>query len=207
LIGLLADGRIDAAAPPMSVNLDERFDERGVAHAEALGHETIAIETADDALTGAAWRRVLGEIDFGRLVGSFVRDDGVAARRPVPRASATGLPLPIEISIAAPEGDELLGLLQRALQLDLERSGVTSQLITGPLSTHYGRWRDESPADLALVRRAGAPGAVPLDRRAYPIARIETIVAWRDGIQGLAVNPSLDGPLWNAHEWWKQPSI
>ncbi len=207
LIRLLEDGRLDAAAPPMSVNLDERLAEAGVAHAEALGHETIAIEAGADGLTGGAWARLVGVIDLDRLVESFVRDDGERTGGRVRAPGSAGLPLPIEVSIAAPEGDELLGLIQRAIQLDLERSGVTSQLITGPVSTHYGQWRDDSPADLALVRLAGAPGAIALERRVVGIARIETIVAWRDEVHGIAVNPSLDGPLWNAHEWWKEPPI
>lgn len=202
LIRLLEEGRLDAAAPPMSVNLDERLDEAGLAHTEALGTETIAIEAAPGRLSSDEWRALVAEIDVANLVRSFVRDDGT---RVVDERGRKG-PLPAEISIAAPEGDELLGLMQRAVQLDLQRSDVTSQLISGPLSTHYGAWRDDPPADLSLVRlAAGSPMLTPA--RTLEIARIETILVWRAGIHGIVVNPTLDGPLWNAWEWWKDPSI
>ena len=202
LVRLLEEGRLDAAAPPMSVNLDERLDEVGLSHAEAIGTEVIAIEAAPGRLNDDELRALGAEIDIANLVRSFVRDDG---SRVGDERGPQG-PLPAEISIAAPEGDELLGLMQRAVQLDLERSGVTSQLISGPLSTHYGAWRDDPPADLSLVRlTAGLPILMPA--RTLEIARIETIVAWRAGIHGIVVNPTLDGPMWNAWEWWKDPSI
>ena len=202
LVRLLEDGRLDAAAPPMSVNLDERLDEVGLAHTEAVGTETIAIEAAPGRLPHDQWQALVAEIDVANLVRSFIRDDGSRVRDERGRKG----PLPAEISIAAPEGDELLGLMQRAVQLDLQRSDVTSQLISGPLSTHYGAWRDDPPADLSLVRlTAGSPMLTPA--RTLEIARIETIVVWRAGIQGIVVNPTLDGPLWNAWEWWKDPSI
>jgi hypothetical protein len=57
------------------------------------------------------------------------------------------------------------------------------------------------------VRVAGAPGAVKRDRRTLEIARIETIVAWREGVNGIIVNPTLDGPLWNASQWWIEAPI
>ena len=202
LVRLLEEGRLDAASPPMSVNLDERLEEVGIAHAEALGAETIAIEAAPGRLTDAEWRALVAEIDVANLVRSFIRDDGSMVRD-IPGREG---PVPAEISIAAPEGDELLGLMQRAIQIDLQRSNVTSQLISGPLATHYGAWRDDPPADLALVRlAAGSPMLTPA--RTQEIARIETIVAWRAGTHGIVVNPTLDGPLWNAWEWWKDPSI
>jgi hypothetical protein len=204
LVRLLEDERLDVAALPMSVNLDERLDELGVAHAEALGSEMIAIEARPGGLSDPEWQSLAAAIDVGRLVESFVRDDG---ERAATNGGGERSPLPVEISLAAPEGDELLGLMQRAIQLDLERSGVTSQLITGPLSTHYGTWRDAGPADLSLVRVAGAPGAVKRDRRTLEIARIETIVAWREGVNGIVVNPTLDGPLWNASQWWIEAPI
>jgi hypothetical protein len=201
-VRLLEEGRLDAAAPPMSVNLDERLDEVGLAHTEALGTETIAIEATPGRLSDDEWHALVAEIDIANLVRSFVRDDGSRVRDERGRKG----PLPAEISIAAPEGDELLGLMQRAIQLDLERSDVTSQLISGPLSTHYGAWRDDPTADLSLVRlTAGSPMLTPA--RTLEVARIETIVVWRAGINGIVVNPTLDGPLWNAWEWWKDPSI
>lgn len=203
LVRLLEEGKVDAAAPPMSVNLDERLDEMGLAHTEVLGTETIAIEAAPGRLTDDQWQALVAEIDVANLVRSFIRDDGTRVRD----GRGQRGPLPAEISIAAPEGDELLGLMQRALQLDLERSGVTSQLISGPLSTHYGQWRDDPHADLSLLRITASSETMTRALRTLALARIETIVTWRAGVHGIIVNPTLDGPLWNAWEWWKEPSI
>lgn len=203
LVRLLEDGRLDAIVPPMSVNLDDRLAEAGIAYDEALGDETIALEAGAEDVTEQEWVAVGSTIDLRRLVTSFVRDDGAAIE--TTRSSASTEPLPAEVSIAAPEGDELLILLQRAIQLDLQRSGVAAPVITGPLSTHYGAWRRDGPADIALVRTMDP--VPPSGRRSLPIARVESIVAWRDGINGIVVNPTLDGALWNALEWWIDPSI
>ena len=203
LVRLLEEERLDAIAPPMSVNLDDRLDEIGIAYDEALGDETIALEADPDDLTEAEWVALGSTIDLGRLVTSFIRDDGSAVETSRSRASTE--PLPAEVSIAAPEGDELLILIQRAIQLDLQRSSVAAPVITGPTSTHYGAWRGDGPADMALVRTMDR--TAPVGRRWLPIARVESIVGWRDGVKGIVVNPTLDGPLWNAWEWWIDPSI
>lgn len=203
LVRLLQEQRLDAAVLPMSVNLDDRLDEVGIAYDEALGDETIALEADPDDLTEAEWIALGSTIDLARLVTTFIRDDGAAAE--TARGSASTEPLPAEVSIAAPEGDELLRLMQRAIQLDLQRSSVAAPVITGPLSTHYGAWRSDGPADMALVRTMDR--TAPAGRRWLPIARVESIVAWRDGVNGVVVNPTLDGSFWNAWEWWIDPSI
>ena len=63
------------------------------------------------------------------------------------------------------------------------------------------------PADAALRRRAGAPGLtdppeVAARLPALPLFGLDTFVARRDGVHGIRVNPTLEGPLWNLHEWW-----
>lgn len=220
LIRLLGDGRLDAAVIPSSVNLDERLDELGLAYDRALGWESIAL-SFDDSVARDGWIATAFEINRERLVESFVRDEGRLSNSLAPGplgaegfwshvAVDPGPPLG-EITIGAPEGDELLGLIQRAVQLDLEDAGVAAEIVTAPWATFYGTWLRDGPADAYLVRRAGAPGAAtPADAvrsSALPIAHVETFLAWSDAVHGPAANPSLDGALWNAAEWWKDPSL
>ncbi|HWC14442.1 MAG TPA: ABC transporter substrate-binding protein [Actinomycetota bacterium] len=220
LIRLLEEGRLDAAVVPSTVNLDERLDELELHYGRALGWESVALEF-DDPVAADEWIATASGIDRERLLSSFVRDEGRLSNTLSPGPLGTegfwshvaidaGAPPP-EITIGAPEGDELLTLMQRAIQLDLERSGVTAELVTAPWATYYGVWPEDGPADAYLVRRAGAPGAAtPPDAvgsSALPLAHVETFVAWNDTVHGAVVHPALDGPLWNAEEWWKDPSI
>jgi hypothetical protein len=168
------------------------------------------------------WIATAREIDLRALLATFIRDDGRFSNTLYPGPKGTegfwshverpnfGPPLD-QVTLAAPEGDELLASLQRALQLDLERDGISVEVVTAPWSTHYGRWRDESPASAALLRISGAPGrsgaADASSSFALPLAHVDTFLTWREEVHGLAVNPSLDGPLWNAAEWWKGPPI
>jgi hypothetical protein len=41
----------------------------------------------------------------------------------------------------------------------------------------------------------------------FPLASVATFMAWREKVHGIAVNPSPEGPLWNARDWWIEPSI
>jgi ABC-type transport system substrate-binding protein len=222
LIRLLDEGKLDAAAPPSSVNLDERLDELGLAHQEKRGWEALSLSFDPDDVTRNQWIATAREVDLRALLATFIRDDGRFTNTlyPGPKGSEGfwshvampnfGPPLS-QMTLAAPEGDELLASLQRAIQLDLERDGITVEVVTAPWSTHYGRWRDDSPASAALLRASGAPGmsGPPDDTSSFtlPLAHVETIVTWREEVHGIAVNPSLDGPLWNAAEWWKGPPI
>lgn len=220
LVRLLAEGKLDAAAIPSTVNLTERLDGLGLDHASALGWETVMLDF-DDSLPGTAWIATAFEIDRERLLESFVRDEGRLSNTLAPGPKGTeGFwshvasdpgPPPAAVTIAAPEGDELLGLMQRAIQLDLEAAGIAVEIMTAPSATYYSRWLGGGPADAYVVRRSGAPGAHvagdEIDSSALPLAHVETFLAWTDGLHGLAANPSLDGALWNAAQWWKDPSI
>jgi hypothetical protein len=99
--------------------------------------------------------------------------------------------------------------MQRAIQIDLGRNGIDVEVLTVPAETLYGAWRSSSPVDALLERVAGAPSL--RDPRpfatafALPLAQVETMLAWRDGIEGLVVNPTLEGPLWNAQQWFRKP--
>ena len=221
LLRLLERGEIDAAAIPWTVNLDERLDALEIPYDRALGWEAINIAFDPHDLTPGQWQAVAGALDRQLLVDSFVRDDGTFSNTLAPGPSGSegfwshaqipDSPLPSTMSLGAPEGDEMLGLMHRAIQLDLERKGMTVELISGPLAIHYGRWADGGPADASLLRVVGAPGAaVPEDSlrsTMLPLAHIETLVAWNPQVMGVEVHPSLDGVLWNAEKWWKDPSI
>lgn len=197
LIRLLQSGDIDAAWLPSTVNLSDRLTELGFPHASASGSERVVVTFNPDRIAESEVTAVLGKVEMARLGSSFLRDEGKVLGR-FPGGAAT----PSLVSIAAPEGDELLTLMQRAMQVALRRAGVTAELITGPVSTVYGEWQDSAPADILLQRSVAdrLPNAISL-------ASVSSFLAWREGVYGLAVNPSLEGPLWNAREWWREPSL
>ena len=219
LIRLLEQGSVDAAAIPSTVNLDDRLEERGLAHDGALGWESLHVQFAAPAPED--WLPSADLIEREALVEAFVRDEGRFSNSLAPGPLGTeGFwshvarergQSPAELTLGAPEGDELLGMMQRAIQLQMESAGVTVEIVTAPWATYYSSWLTGGPADAYLVRSAGAPGAATLSdsvaSSAMPLAHVETFLAWRDGVHGLQVNPSLDGPLWNAELWWKGPSI
>ena len=207
LLRLLTDGDVDVAALPSTVNLGQRLDELGLDHARALGDERVVLSFDPDRVTLRAARAVVAEIDQGTLVESFVRDDGAGVGERVPKDPSG---LPATVSVAAPEGDELLSLMQRAMQVDLRSTLSSFELITAPVSTLYGEWQDGGPADALLMRATGPPpwrGVVSDRDYVFPLASVATFVAWREKVHGVAVNPSSEGPLWNARDWWIEPSI
>lgn len=213
---LLERGRLDAAWLPSSVNLDERLDEMGLAHGEALGHELVAVRFNRERLTRDEWIAIARRIDREELEEGFVRDDGRLSNtlHPAPccwdggyaHLAVPGQEPPEIVKLAAPSGDQLLGLMQRAIQVQLERRGIDTELVVVPADLLYGRWRAESPVDAALIRTLSAPGMT--DPRPFsagftlPLAQVETVVVWR-GVGGLAPNPTIEGPLWNAASWFR----
>jgi hypothetical protein len=109
------------------------------------------------------------------------------------------------LALAAPVGDELLELVQRALLEQLSGAGFDVELLgVDPLVLLRGdRWT-------TVARAAGAPGGgdppgAVTRPGALPLFHVATVHAWREGVHGLQVNPTFDGPLWNAEEWWLQP--
>lgn len=218
---LLDSGRLDAAALPSSVNLDERLEERGFEHAEELGYEAVHMRFNRELLSRPEFIAIAHRINTRALLAGFVRDDGRALNRlfPTPdvwdggwaHVAAPGGDPPDVFKLAVPAGDELLALMQRAIQLQLAERGIQVELITVPAATLYGRWIAAGPAEAVLARSLGGPGLndPPRYERAFsrafvmPIAHVETVLAWRSGVNGLMVEPSLAGPLWNAEEWWK----
>lgn len=206
-IRLLADGDLDVASLPSTVNLGDRLVELGLDHASAIGSERVVLSFDPDRVPLRAARAIVAEVDKRNLVESFVRDEGASLGTRLPR-DPDGLPA--ALAVAAPEGDELLSLMQRAMQVDMRQTLSAFEVITAPASTLYGTWQNGGPADALLMRAMGEPPwrGVGIDRGyVFPLASVATFMAWREKVHGIAVNPSLEGPLWNARDWWIEPSI
>lgn len=219
LLQLLDDGRLDAAVPPATVNLAERLDDLDVESDAKLGWESVRL-VLERSLSRSERAAVVAAVDRGALVTGFVRDDGRVSNTLHPSPESAGgrwrgslgkkMRVPTPVKLLAPTGDELLTLMQRALQIQLIESHVKVEPITSSAADFYGRWRLDDPADVAIVRAAGAPGlaegrAALRNLTALPIAQVRTYLAWRRAVHGLSVNPTFAGPLWNAESWWREP--
>jgi ABC-type transport system substrate-binding protein len=215
LISLLERERIDVAMVPSSLNLDQRFEERGIEHAEALGWDLLYLDL-DGADTGADLAAGLSHaIDRQAIVDGFVRNEGRVADglHPGPgpggadgrfaRATPTDRPLSGTIQLAAPEGDELAEFVQRVIQIQLEAVGMTVELVTVEPKRLYGDWAQSDPFDAAVRRAGGAPGdrSARVEVAAIPIAQVSSVAAWNAPIAGIAPNPTYDGLLWNVEDW------
>jgi hypothetical protein len=100
-----------------------------------------------------------------------------------------------------------LVLIQRVLQRQLVGDDFDPELVQTEHQTFYGEWAPTHLFDVAVIRAAGAPGLLdPPDAletmNAFPVAQVETVVAYDPGVMGIVVNPTFEGPLWNAEEWW-----
>jgi hypothetical protein len=197
MLGLLEQQRIDAAVLPMSVNLDDRLDTLGFEHAEGPFAETIYLDLDGAAPDLAYRRRLAAAVDVDALHEGFIRDDGrsLGGDR---RAPGGGPELQVQLATAA--GDELLTLMQRAMQLQFKGRGITAELVTLDPQTFYGRWNIDDPSDIAL-RRSLLPLRAQGDLDVVPLFRVETVMAWLPGLEGPAPTGSPDGPLWNLETW------
>ncbi len=213
---LLGQGELDVASIPSTVNLGDRLDERGLEHAEELGWESVYLDLEGAPFGRAERVALIGAMDGGALAAGFIREDGALAGTLHPGPGDTKGPwsgslgpegsVPASLDLAAPVGDELLELIQRVLQEQLADVGATAQLVNVDARTFYGAWAVSDPRDVALRRSAGAPGLA--DRRgvfarmdAMPLFQVETVLAWRRGVQGPHPNPTFEGPLWNLETW------
>lgn len=221
LIGLLRRGRLDAAWLPSSVNLVQRLEESGLQHLSALGWERIYLDLSGADLTPVQRRRLASAIDRAAIHGGFVRTDGRTADTLHPEPGATGAEGPYEtvfrgpgrgqgvsVQLSAPVGDELLELIQRLVQVQLDGAGFDVELVNVDARRFYGSWARDDPVAGAFRRAAGAPGwdaggGVDLD--ALPLLQVDSVVAWGGGLQALQVNPTIEGPLWNAEAWHLLP--
>lgn len=219
LLALLERGRIDAAWVPSTVNLGQRLDEQGLSHDAALGWERIILDLSGSDLSRSQREDVAEALDRGAMKSGFVRDGGRIANTLAPEpgpAGAGGSFEPVfrgrgrgrgaSLQLSAPSGDELLELLQRLAQVQLDSSGFDVELVNVDARRFYGDWALDDPVDSALRRVSGAPGEDrgddprSLDR--LPLFHVETVMAWGPGLAGVEVNPTIEGPLADAHGWF-----
>jgi peptide/nickel transport system substrate-binding protein len=222
LLLLLGEGKLDAAAPPSSVNLDARLDALGVHHSDSLGWESVQLRFTGNGLTLAQRRSLGAAVDRAQLARGFVRDEGRISTTLTPGPGAdgahgpwsqqvrAGVPVQRRVTLSAPSGDELLELVQRALQVELKTTAPDLELVSVDPQTFYGRWRINNPTQVALSRTSGAPGSgrdtgAYRQARALPLFEVATVVAWRDGITGVRADPTFDGPFWNIARWTAVP--
>lgn len=217
MLELFEDGRLQAAAVPSGANLDGRLRALGLEVDEALGWERVVLALDADALAPAVRKGLAAALARSRAARVLLDDDGRPAYtvhpRPGPGGAAgpwkqpAGPGVPGLVRLASPEGDELLDLTARALQVMLEAAGFTVEPIVEEARLVYGPWRKgPSPAGATLLRLAGAPGLgsrrAGLPRRTtVPLFHTETLLAHVPELTGPEANPTLDGPLWNLAAW------
>lgn len=219
LLALLERSRLDAAWLPSSVNLDQRLDQLGVAHRSTLGWERVVLDLSGSDLTRSQRRRLAATLDRAAMQEGFVRTTGRIADTLAPEPGPAGAEGPYEtlfrgggrgggvsLQLSAPSGDELLELIQRLAQVQLDSNGFKAELINVDARRFYGRWTLQNPVDAVLRRLGGAPGGTGGDRvrslDRLPLFHVETAMAWGPRLAGIQVNGTLDGPLAHAHEWF-----
>ncbi len=181
MLELLRLKRLDVAWVPSTVNLEQRLDRAGLGSTARFVGERIVFD-------GPSARALAGAVDEEALGADLLREDGdVLGRR------ATGK-LPPGFALAVPHGDELLALLQRAIQIQLADRGVRMDQLETDVATFYGSWRERSPAEARLLRTQGAaPGTVAL-------SRVRSYIAWSGDIEGIGWGGSR--PLTTLESWW-----
>jgi ABC-type transport system substrate-binding protein len=223
LLGLLEQRDLDAAWIPSTVNLQQRLDEMGIAHEDALGWEQLYLDLEGSPLDEEERRALARSLDRRSFETGFIRDDGRIANTLSPEPGPGGAAGPystvfrgegdgegVRLQLAAPSGDELLDLLQRLAQVHLDLAGFEVELVNVDAQRFYGEWARDDPVDAALRRAAGAPGSTPSpndDLVALPLFHVENVLAWREGVVGLEVNPTFEGPLWNAETWFRSRGL
>jgi Bacterial extracellular solute-binding proteins, family 5 Middle len=217
MLALLEEGRLDAASVPSTVNLTERLNAASLHFDSALGWESLRLSFGE-GMSRPERAGFLELLDLGAMRDILIRDDG---RRSTtlhpspgdaegPYRSEEGARPSGEISLTAPVGDELLELLQRAMYAQLDDAGVVVEAAPIDPFVFYGRWLIDDPSDVSIRRVAGARGLEtppddPDEMAHAPLFQVATYVVWREGLEGPAVNPAIDGPLWNLQEWEAAP--
>ena len=202
MVALLRRDRLDAAALPSSVNLDERLDEIGIDHAQRPRAAAIYLDLEGTSPDRSVRERLVAQIDRGAIAEGLIRDDGEVADAPSVDAEPGGSAMAIQL--AAPAGDELLTLMQRIIQRQMKDAGITVELVTIEPSTFYGSWARDDHADLALRRAPSAPNTRALD--AYPLFEVDSLIAWDGEVVGMAPHGGTDGPFWNIETWGRGSS-
>jgi hypothetical protein len=216
LTELLERKKLDVAMVPSSLNLDQRFEETGIEHADSLGWELLYLDLdgADPSL--GLQDALVDVVDRKTIVDDFVRADGRVANdmhpgpgsgpgdRRLARSKPTGRKLSGTIQLSAPAGDELAEFVQRLIQVQLEQAGMTAELVSVEPDRFYGEWAVTDPFDVAVRRALGAPGdrSDRVEGAAIPLANVESVAAWTAPVVGIAPNPTYDGLLWNVQDWF-----
>jgi ABC-type transport system substrate-binding protein len=217
LIDLLEQGDLDAAAPPSSVNLGHRLSAREIEHSEEFGWESISLDFRSSGLNAGGRRAFISAVDREVMAEGIVRDDGRISDTLHPGPGPSGADGPFRrpkgrsvegrsVLLSGPGGDELLALIQRIVQRQLSAAGGAVRLASAEPAAVYGGGRGD-PGGIKVLRSAGVPGAsdppsAVRSLEAYPLFHVATVVAYRPGLNGIEVNPSIEGPLWNAEGWW-----
>jgi ABC-type transport system substrate-binding protein len=213
LLGLLEKDKLDAASLPSAINLDERLEEYGLDYDDVLGWEVLQMEFSK-AMPRSERVGLARLVDRNALESFFVRDDGRVAgtAHPSPGPGGPWGPwsrhwgpgtTPGSVSITAQAGDELTEMLQRAIFERLDARGIEVETV---LASSWDLHRPPG-SGVSIVRRSGAPGLTDprgalRDFDVLPLAQVETVVAWNDGVGGVQANPTFEGPLWNAQNWF-----
>ena len=207
LLASLETGHVDAAPLPSTVNLASRLERSEIEFDSAAGWEWVGVRALEPGAAGT----MKGLLDLELLQESFIRSEGAIAgeRWPTPEAES-GATEPFDYSggapltLAAPLGDELLGLMQRAIQLQAKEAQVEMQIPQIEAATFYGSWQQDAPVEALLMRSLGAPhfsshrpGAGP----DVPMFLVPTYLAFGRRVDGAAANPTIEGPLWNLDDW------
>jgi hypothetical protein len=213
LLALLERERLDVAAMPSSVNLEKRLDELGLEHAAALGWDSIYLDVGGAGFSDSEEASVFASIDREVIEEGLIRDDGRITNSldPAPgpspsKAFSTGptgsLP-PGTIRLATALGDELLEIMQRIVQAQVQRGDLEVELVSVEPYDFYGDWMIDDPTDLALRRASGAPGerGHPGRGESLPLFHVERVGVWLPGVDGIRPNPTYDGLMWNVEEW------
>jgi ABC-type transport system substrate-binding protein len=259
-IQLLQQARLDAVAPMAGVSWGGRLDALSeVEVSRATGPDLISLVMNTERIPDVVLRRRIADsVDRGRFLEVVLREeaepaDGVLppelpGAEPAWAAYGTRAPPPAglsrEIQLVHQRG-ELMDLLARYVQAELERAGIDAELVPLESDVFHGRFLAGREFDLALVETRSGPAAdlwrwVEVPGAAEPITgladqnlarlvgegvegneealqeaqvglaeqvpvqplfRPVVTMGWRAGVSGLAANPTVEGPLWNASAW------
>jgi hypothetical protein len=97
-------------------------------------------------------------------------------------------------------------LIQRMMQARLAKRGVDLELAVVEPHALYGGGED-IPGGVVIKRMAGVPGARNGSASVrtigqFPLFQVETVIARDPRLRNVEVNPTIEGPLWNAEQWW-----
>jgi peptide/nickel transport system substrate-binding protein len=176
-IQLLGRGTLDAVAPMLGVSWGRRLDALpGVSVSEAIGPHVVHLVIGAEAVPLTTVRRGMADaIDRFRLAEALLRDEAVAAESVlvpeqagfVPawdryRGGGASVTVGQELDLVYARG-ELIDLVARYLQAELDRAGVDVDLVGLESEVFHGIFVPERRFDLAIwqARSGGSPQLAP----------------------------------------------